>query len=127
MAASETKHRIYTTAFGSVYPHYVTKAENKSRTKREVDRIIRWLTSYTQRQLTAQIRKETDKARMLGADGTESTRSGHGELNAWPSQNSLSLSRSADPAIWVSEYSSRSSSPRLVSPATNPVTLRQFL
>ena len=60
MATSETKHRIYTTAFGSVYPHYVTKAENKGRTKREVDKIIRWLTGYTQRQLMAQIRKETD-------------------------------------------------------------------
>lgn len=37
------KHRIYTMSFASVYPHYVTKAEKKERTKAEVDRIIRWL------------------------------------------------------------------------------------
>ena len=55
-----TKHRIYTTSFASVYPHYVTKAENKDRSKREVDEIIRWLTGYTQRGLNAQLRKETD-------------------------------------------------------------------
>ena len=27
------KHRIYTMAFASVYPHYVQKAEKKGRTK----------------------------------------------------------------------------------------------
>ena len=32
-----TKHRIYTTSFASVYPHYVAKAEKKARTKAEVD------------------------------------------------------------------------------------------
>ena len=35
-----TKHRIYTTSFASVYPHYVAKAEKKGRTKAEVDEII---------------------------------------------------------------------------------------
>ena len=54
------KHRIYTMSFASVYPHYVAKAEKKGRTKKEVDKIIRWLTGYTQRQLNAQIKKETD-------------------------------------------------------------------
>lgn len=54
-----TKHRIYTMSFASVYPHYVNKAEKKDRTKREVDKIIRWLTGYTQRQLNAQLRKES--------------------------------------------------------------------
>ena len=39
-------HRIFTTSFGSVYPHYVTKAERKGRTKAEVDEIIRWLTGF---------------------------------------------------------------------------------
>ncbi len=57
---SESKHRIYSMSFASVYPHYLSKAEKKGRTKREVDQIIRWLTGYTQRQLTAQVRKETD-------------------------------------------------------------------
>lgn len=54
------KHRIYTTSFASVYPHYVAKAEKKGRTKAEVDQIIRWLTGYTQRALDAQIKKKTD-------------------------------------------------------------------
>jgi len=39
--APGTQHGIYTTSFASVYPHYVTKAEKKGRTKVEVDTIIR--------------------------------------------------------------------------------------
>jgi hypothetical protein len=35
------KHRIYTTSFASVYPHYIAKAEKKGHTKAEVDEIIR--------------------------------------------------------------------------------------
>ena len=54
------KHRIYTTTFSSVYPHYVSKAEGKMRTKDEVDEIIRWLTGYTQNKLDAQLKKEVD-------------------------------------------------------------------
>jgi len=53
-------HRIYSTSFASVYPHYVAKAEKKSRTKAEVDEIIRWLTGYTQKKLEAQIEKQTN-------------------------------------------------------------------
>ena len=55
-----TKHRIYSTSFASVYPHYVTKAERKGRTKAEVDEVIRWLTGYDQRKLEAQLNRETD-------------------------------------------------------------------
>lgn len=55
-----TKHRIYTTSFRSVYPHYVTKAEKKGRTKEEVDEIVRWLTGYSQEQLEDQLEKNTD-------------------------------------------------------------------
>ena len=55
-----TKHRIYTTSFASVYPHYVTKAEKKGRAKKEVDEIIRWLTGYSQKELGVQLKKETD-------------------------------------------------------------------
>jgi hypothetical protein len=54
------KHRIYTTSFASVYPHYVTKAERKGRTKAEVDEIVRWLTGYSQKKLEAQLKKLTD-------------------------------------------------------------------
>ncbi len=57
---SPTKHRIYTTSFASVYPHYVAKAEKKGRTKDEVDTIIRWLTGYTQAGLDAQLEAKTD-------------------------------------------------------------------
>ena len=53
-------HRIYTTPFAGVYPMYVTKAERKGRTKAEVDQIICWLTGYTQKQLDAEIDKQTD-------------------------------------------------------------------
>ena len=52
--------RIFRQSVASVYPHYVAKAEKKGRTKREVDEIIRWLTGYSQRQLTAKLRTEVD-------------------------------------------------------------------
>lgn len=42
-------------SFAGVYPHYVTKAEKKGRTKEEVDECIRWLTGYTRSQLAKQI------------------------------------------------------------------------
>lgn len=58
--AGPTKHRIYTTSFASVYPHYVTKAEKKGRTKAEVDKIITWLTGYSKKRIETQLRKETD-------------------------------------------------------------------
>ncbi|MGD6777570.1 DUF2200 domain-containing protein [Sutcliffiella horikoshii] len=54
------KHKIYTMSFASVYPHYVTKAEKKGRTKEEVDEIIRWLTGYSQDELRMVLEKKTD-------------------------------------------------------------------
>lgn len=54
------KHRIYTMAFSSVYPHYITKAEKKGRIKAEVDEIIRWLTGYSQEELEAVLENKTD-------------------------------------------------------------------
>jgi hypothetical protein len=39
-------HRIFTTSFASVYPHYVAKVERKGRTKAELDEVIEWLTGY---------------------------------------------------------------------------------
>ena len=54
------KHRIYTTSFASVYPHYVAKAEKKGRNKEEVDEIIRWLTQYSQEELEGILEKQTD-------------------------------------------------------------------
>ncbi len=55
-----SKHRIYTTSFASVYPHYIAKAEKKGRTAKEVNEVIRWLTGYTQKKLEQQIKSETD-------------------------------------------------------------------
>lgn len=55
-----TKHRILTTSFASVYPLYVAKAEKKGRKKSEVDAVICWLTGYSQKELEAQLKKQTD-------------------------------------------------------------------
>ena len=53
-------HKIYKTSFASVYPHYITKAEKKGRTKEEVDLIILWLTGYDQTTLASLIKDKTD-------------------------------------------------------------------
>lgn len=54
------EHRIFSTKFSSVYPLYVQKAERKGRTKAEVDRVIRWLTGYSEAQLQQQLQRESD-------------------------------------------------------------------
>lgn len=61
MKPSNTE-RVYRMAFGSVYPLYVQKAENKGRTKEEVDAIIAWLTGYDKTALQAQIDQKKDFA-----------------------------------------------------------------
>jgi hypothetical protein len=52
--------RVFKMAFAGVYPHYVTKAEKKGRTKAELDAVICWLTGYTPKGLAAEIDKRTD-------------------------------------------------------------------
>lgn len=52
--------KIYRMSFGSVYPHYITKAEKKGRTKEEVDQIIFWLTGYDQKALQKHVDEKTD-------------------------------------------------------------------
>jgi hypothetical protein len=59
-AGAQKKHRIYTTSFASVYPHYVKKAESKGRTKQELDEVICWLTGYSPKALAEQIERKTD-------------------------------------------------------------------
>lgn len=54
------EHKIYKMSFSSVYPHYITKAERKERTKEEVDEIILWLTGYSEEELNKQINKEVN-------------------------------------------------------------------
>ncbi len=52
--------RVYRMPFASVYPHYITKAEKKGRTKEEVDQIIFWLTGYDQKTLQKHLDEKTD-------------------------------------------------------------------
>lgn len=52
--------RIYKMSFASVYPHYIQKAENKGRTKAEVDEIIFWLTGFNEETLQKQIDDNTN-------------------------------------------------------------------
>lgn len=47
-------------SFANIYPLYISKAENKGRTKAEVDEIICWLTGYSREGLEAQLEKQTN-------------------------------------------------------------------
>ncbi|MDF1618868.1 DUF2200 domain-containing protein [Petrocella sp. FN5] len=55
-----SKHKIYTMSVANVYPHYITKAEKKGRTKSEVDEVIRWLTGYSQEALEELLENQID-------------------------------------------------------------------
>jgi hypothetical protein len=57
-----TGHRIFTTSFASIYPHYVRKVERKDRSKAEVDEIISWLTGYDAVGLERVLAAEVDVA-----------------------------------------------------------------
>ncbi|MFY3791419.1 DUF2200 domain-containing protein [Ureibacillus sp. MALMAid1270] len=52
--------RVYKMSVAGVYPHYITKAEKKGRTKEEVDEIIRWLTGYSQEELESHLENKTN-------------------------------------------------------------------
>lgn len=52
--------RIFKTSFASVYPHYISKAEKKGRTKSDVDEVIFWLTGYNPQSLQQHIENKTD-------------------------------------------------------------------
>jgi hypothetical protein len=52
-------HRIFTTSFASVYPHYVTKVERKGRTRAELDEVIEWLTGFDEAALERHLAAET--------------------------------------------------------------------
>jgi hypothetical protein len=53
-------HRVFKTAFASLYPLYVQKAERKGRTKDEVDEVICWLTGYDRAGLRNRIEERAD-------------------------------------------------------------------
>ena len=54
------QERVFEMKFSSVYPFYVQKAQKKDRTQAEVDRIICWLTGYTQAGLEMQLEQGAD-------------------------------------------------------------------
>lgn len=58
--------RVYRMSFASVYPHYLTKAEKKGRTKAEVDEVIFWLTGYDAETLQQHIDNKTDFEHFFG-------------------------------------------------------------
>lgn len=51
--------RIRKMSFASVYPHYITKAEKKGRTKEEVHQIIFWLLGYDEKTLNQHLEQKT--------------------------------------------------------------------
>jgi len=53
-------HRIFTTSFASVYPHYINKVERKGHTKAELDKIIFWLTGYNEETFLQQLDDKID-------------------------------------------------------------------
>lgn len=59
MGSAAPNERVFKMSFAGVYPHYVTKAEKKGRTKEELDEVLRWLTGYTKAGLAKQIEKRT--------------------------------------------------------------------
>lgn len=57
---NKNNERVYKMSFASVYPHYLSKAEKKGRTKAEVEQIIHWLTGYDKKALQQHLDKKTD-------------------------------------------------------------------
>lgn len=48
---AEHNERIARMTFASVYPHYITKVENKGRTIEELHQVIEWLTGFNAKKL----------------------------------------------------------------------------
>ena len=60
-------HRIFTTTFGSVYPHYVAKVEKKGRTVAELHQVVEWLTGYDEAALQRHLDEGTTFEEFFGA------------------------------------------------------------
>lgn len=54
------KHKVFGMSFANIYSHLVAKAEKKGRKRAEVDRIIHWLTGYSDAELEAVLESGTD-------------------------------------------------------------------
>ena len=52
-------HKIFQMPVSEVYPHYVRKVEKKGRTVEELREVMRWLTGYTEAQLTKHLNNKT--------------------------------------------------------------------
>jgi len=59
-AAKSPLQRVFAYKFSMIYSLYVQKAQRKSRTQKEVDEIICWLTGYTAAGLQKQIKGDND-------------------------------------------------------------------
>ena len=59
-------NRVFKMSFAGVYPHYITKAEKKGRTKQEVDEVICWLTGYSPQALAKQIEEKKSLETFFG-------------------------------------------------------------
>lgn len=53
-------HKIFQMPVSEVYPHYVRKIEKKGRTVEELREVMRWLTGYTEAQLTKHLNNNTN-------------------------------------------------------------------
>ena len=60
-------HRIFGVSVGSVYPHYVAKAERKGRTRADVDTVIEWLTGFDEAELGQHLEAGTTFADFFAA------------------------------------------------------------
>ena len=52
--------QIYKMSFASIYQLYINKVEKKGCAKEDVDKIICWLTGYSQKELDKQTNKEVN-------------------------------------------------------------------
>ncbi len=53
--ANNHDERMANMTFASVYPHYLTKVENKGRTKEELHQVIMWLTGFDEEEIQSLI------------------------------------------------------------------------
>ena len=59
-ATEKARDRVYAYNIAKIYPLYIAKAENKGRSKAEVDEILCWLTGHTQQSLEDVMAKGTN-------------------------------------------------------------------
>lgn len=60
------KNRVFAMSFASVYPHYITKAEKKGKTKEDVHTIVTWLTGYTNADIDTILENKIDFETFFG-------------------------------------------------------------